>query len=474
MDQGPGVDGRIGLAAERIAGGEWITRGWAMGFTNRIDAGRRLARSLAFLRGQDIVVLGLPRGGVPVAFQVAVALTAPLDVIMVRKLGVPEQPEFAMGAIGEGGVRIVNRDVVRLAGVDAVQFATVEARERENLRERAARLRRDRPPASLAGRTAVIVDDGVATGSTARAACQGARARGAARVVLAVPVAPADLIDSLRQDADEVICVLTPQWLSAVGQWYEDFAAVGDGEVADLLVRAAARTGGPTGRDDEVAVEVDRLYLPGRLTVPAGASGVVVFAHGSGSSRHSRRNRYVAEVLNHAGLGTLLLDLLTHAEEIDRANVFDIGLLARRLTTATAWLRGQPGAGGWAVGWFGASTGAAAALWAAAEPRAPVAAIVSRGGRPDLARPRLGSVVAPTLLIVGGLDTVVLDRNRAAQAQLTCLNELVIVPGATHLFEESGTLAIAAGHARTWFTQHLSLVAAPGSSPASRRGDPVV
>jgi putative phosphoribosyl transferase len=442
-----------------------------MGFTNRIDAGQRLARSLAFLRGQDCVVLGLPRGGVPVAYQVAATLGFPLDVIVVRKLGVPNQPELAMGAIGEGGVRIVNREVVRLARVDAVKFAAVEARERENLRERAARLRGECPPASLMDRTAVIVDDGAATGSTARVACQVARARGAARVVLAVPVAPADLIDTLRQDADDVICVLTPRGMSAVGQWYEDFAAITDREVGGLLARAAARR--PAMRDDEVAVEAGRLYLPGRLTVPTRASGVVVFAHGSGSSRHSRRNRYVAELLNQAGLGTLVFDLLTHEEEIERANVFDVGLLARRLAAATVWLREQPATRALAVGWFGASTGAAAALWAAAEPHAPVAAIVSRGGRPDLARPRLGSVVAPTLLIVGELDTTVLDRNRAAQAGLTCPNELVIVPGATHLFEEPGTLAVAAGHARNWFTRYLRPMAAPGS-PASRRGDPVV
>lgn len=444
-----------------------------MGFTDRIDAGKRLARSLAFLRGQDSVVLGLPRGGVPVAYEVAAALDVPLDVIIVRKLGVPDQPELAMGAIGEGGVRIVNREVVRLSRVEGADFAAVEARERENLRERAARLRAGRPPVSLRGRTAVIVDDGVAAGATARAACQVARARGAARVVLAVPVAAADLIDSLREDANDVVCVLTPRWLSAVGQWYEDFTPVTDREVGRLLVRAAARTSRSGGRDEDVAVEAGRLYLPGRLTLPAGARGVVVFAHGGGSSRHSRRNRYVAEVLNQAGLGTLLFDLLTHAEAIDRANVFDIGLLAHRLAAATAWLRDQPGAGALAVGWFGASTGAAAALWAAAEPHAAVAAIVSRGGRPDLAWPRLGGVVAPTLLIVGELDTAVLDRNRAAQARLTCPNELVIVPGATHLFQEPGTLTVAAEHARNWFTQRLRPLAAPGS-PASRRGDPVI
>src|SRR5206468_4440620 len=160
------------------------------------------------------------------------------------------------------------------------------------------------------------------------------------------------------------------------------------------------------GREQEVQPEAGGVRLAGYLTVPEGGPGIVVFAHGSGSSRHSPRNRYVAGVLNDAGLGTLLFDLLTAEEEADRANVFDIGLLAGRLAEVTRWLRSQPRAAGAAAGYFGASTGAAAALWAAAEPGAGIAAVVSRGGRPDLARPRLAAVTAPTLLIVGGRDEV--------------------------------------------------------------------
>jgi putative phosphoribosyl transferase len=182
----------------------------------------------------------------------------------------------------------------------------------------------------------------------------------------------------------------------------------------------------------------------------------VVFAHGSGSSRHSPRNRHVATVLNRAGLGTLLFDLLTTDEEHDRANVFDIDLLAVRLLEVTRWLRTQPDLDGLRIGYFGASTGAAAALWAATEPDADVAAVVSRGGRPDLAAPRLAMVTAPTLLIVGGADDVVLDLNREAQAQLRrCESHLTVIPGATHLFEEPGTLQAAAEGARDWFTGHL-------------------
>ena len=199
----------------------------------------------------------------------------------------------------------------------------------------------------------------------------------------------------------------------------------------------------------------DSVRLGGHLTVPEEAIGVVVFAHGSGSSRHSPRNRFVADVLNGAGLATLLFDLLTPQEEHDRANVFDVELLARRLGQVRAWLHTQQETQNLAVGYFGASTGAAAALWAAAEPHAQIAAVVSRGGRPDLAGPMLAEVTAPTLLIVGGRDLVVLDLNRQAQAQLRCQNRLEVVPGATHLFEEPGTLEIAAELARDWFTEHL-------------------
>jgi putative phosphoribosyl transferase len=206
---------------------------------------------------------------------------------------------------------------------------------------------------------------------------------------------------------------------------------------------------------DDVVVDAGGLSLPGSVEMPDGATGVVIFVHGSGSSRHSPRNRYVASVLTDAGVGTLLFDLLTPDEEIDRTNVFDIEMLADRLIQVTDWTRGQSWAQQAAIGWFGASTGAAAALWAAAAPDADVAAIVSRGGRPDLAGARLAAVRAPTLLIVGGADDIVLDLNRSAQSQLHSPNDLVVVPGATHLFEEPGTLEQAAAAARDWFVHHL-------------------
>jgi dienelactone hydrolase len=219
-------------------------------------------------------------------------------------------------------------------------------------------------------------------------------------------------------------------------------------------------------RPVRVEVEPGRVVLEGDLGVPAGAGGVVLFAHGSGSGRHSPRNRAVARALRDGGLATLLVDLLTADEEVaDRRTAhlrFDIGLLARRLVAATDWLAREPSTAHLKVGYFGASTGGGAALVAAAERPEAVGAVVSRGGRPDLAGDALPNVGAPTLLIVGGLDTPVIAMNRDAQAHLRCENDLVIVPGASHLFEEPGTLDEVARLARGWFRRHLAGLADGG------------
>jgi len=212
-------------------------------------------------------------------------------------------------------------------------------------------------------------------------------------------------------------------------------------------------------------VRIPPLDLEGVLALPEGATALVVFAHGSGSSRFSPRNVRVAESLRRRGLGTLLFDLLTEEEAADRRRVFDISLLAERLLQARRWLAESEPTRPLRIGYFGASTGAAAALVAAAAPREPeVDAIVSRGGRPDLAHPVLAQVRAPTLLIVGGEDDVVLDLNRSALAELACEKRLAIVPGATHLFEEPGTLEEVMSLAGEWFWDHLA--AAQGGSPA--------
>ena len=216
-------------------------------FRDRRDAGRQLAVALESYRGEpDVIVVGLPRGGVPVAREVAAALAAPLDVIIVRKLGVPSQPELAMGAVGEAGARVIDDDLVRRAGVSRDRLAAVERRERQEVEVRARRFRPGRRSHALSGRVVIVVDDGVATGSTARAACAVARAAGAARVVLAVPVAPIGWESRMGAAADEYVAVETPRRFGAVGNFYRDFTQTTDEEVIDLL-RSAADEGGGSG-----------------------------------------------------------------------------------------------------------------------------------------------------------------------------------------------------------------------------------
>jgi len=219
----------------------------------------------------------------------------------------------------------------------------------------------------------------------------------------------------------------------------------------------------------EVDIPLGALRLPGTLAVPEGAIGVVLFAHGSGSSRLSPRNRHVADDLNAHGIGTLLFDMLTEPEAAERANVFDIALLAERLSAATTWLAGEPECIGLPLGYFGASTGAAAALVAAAKGGTRIRAVVSRGGRPDLAGDFLPTVKAATLLLVGGDDEPVLGLNRLALERLGAqIKQLIVIPGATHLFEEKGALEQVAAHAGEFFVHHLPLHLAHLSGPASK------
>ncbi len=434
-------------------------------FRDRVDAGRALGAALVPMGLERPVVIGLPRGGVPVAYEVACALGAPLDVLVARKIGAPGNPEFAIGAVAEGGAQVLNREAVASLLIGHEELEQAVAAARAQVGERVRRYRQAAEPLPLAGCTAVVVDDGLATGATARAALRAVRARGPARVVLAVPVAAPDSVESLRAEADDVVAVQMPEQLWAIGFWYEAFDQTPDAEVEALLRRARAGTRefaaeaddppAPPSRPVEIPAADVEDQLHGDLTVPADATGLVIFAHGSGSSRHSPRNRHVAAVLNRGGQATLLLDLLAAGEELDRRNVFDIPLLARRLSAATRWARGEPSVAALPIGYFGASTGAGAALWAAAQTDGAIRAVVSRGGRPDLAARRLGAVGAPVLLIVGGRDEIVLDLNRQAQEELGGPAELVVVAGATHLFEEPGALDEVARLATNWFKQHL-------------------
>jgi putative phosphoribosyl transferase len=429
------------------------------GFSDRHDAGRRLAGLLERFRGELPIVIGIPRGGVPVAAEVARRLASPLDIAVVRKVGAPQNPEYAVGAVAEGGVHVVSQRAARSLGLCREDLQGLFALYDQQLEESLLRYRRDREPIDIAGRSVILVDDGLATGRSARAALRSLRRRRAARLILAVPVATTAAVHALGDEADEIVCVDMSPRLWAVGQWYEDFSPTADDEVASLLAEnvrePVALNGALPPRAQQVAIPSGRdVSLPGELSMPQRPRGLVAFAHGSGSSRLSPRNRAVAESLQHAGYATLLFDLLTPSEERDRSNVFDIPLLASRLLAASAWLRERPDLAGLPLAYFGASTGAAAALDAAAAQGDQVRAVVSRGGRPDLAR-HLAAVRAPTLLIVGGADEQVLALNRQAQRQLRAPSELAVVPGATHLFAEPGALEEVGRLAIDWLDRHL-------------------
>jgi putative phosphoribosyl transferase len=443
-----------------------------MQFLDRNDAGRRLAAELAVFADERPVVVALPRGGVPVAFEVARALGAPLDILAVRKLGAPGNPELGVGAVAEDGTGVLDPKSAGMLGMTQAMLDVTLAQESWELRRRVERYRDGRAPIPVSGRTVIVVDDGLATGLTDLVAVRALRKRGASRIVVAAPVGSSESVSILAEEADQVVCLTVPRHLFGVGMWYRDFTPVSDDQVLALLANVSGDAiaqvapkeesthGAPTpvigsSGSETLSFDLGGVRLAGDLTMPASACGLVLFAHGSGSSRMSPRNRAVARALNDAGLATLLFDLLDEQEALRRELVFDVPLLAGRLEVVTRWARSQPRLQSLPIGYFGASTGAAAALRAAAEVKDAVAAVISRGGRPDLAGDSLANVVSPTLLIVGGRDPEVLELNRHAAAQLHCRHDLVVVDGAGHLFEETGALERVAELAIEWFHRYL-------------------
>ena len=420
-------------------------------FDDREHAAEQLAEALLAYRGRHPLVLAIPRGGVPIGRVLADRLDGDLDVVLVHKLGAPGQEEFAVGAVGEDGQVLVAEHAAR-AGADAAYLREEAAYQLDLIAQRRELYSPRREAFDPAGRLVIVADDGLATGATMRAALAAVRAMQPAALVCAVPVASSRSLAELRPLCDDVVCPASPRDFAAVSQYYRSFPAVTDDEVLRLLARRPIAI----GATQAVRIPADGVRLQGDLHVPDAATGLVVFAHGSGSSRFSPRNQRIADALAQQGMATLLFDLLGAEEDIALAARFDIERLAGRLEAAVAWAMRLPSLARLPLGLFGASTGAAAALAVAARLPRAVKAVVSRGGRPDLAGHRvLGEVSAPTLLIVGAADTDVVALNKSALASMTHTVELVLVPGATHLFDEAGALEQVASLAGAWFRQWL-------------------
>ena len=458
-------------------------------FRDRDHAGRVLGLSLDALANRpDVLVLALPRGGVPVARRVADAIDAPLEVVVARKLGVPGIGEVAFGAIAEGRDRIVEDAVGWYLGVPRHVLARIAKRERVEIVRQRRLFRFGYPLPDLRDRTVVLVDDGLATGATLRAAAFTLRHHRPARLIAAVPVASAASCKDVGAVVDDLIVAATPDPFGTVSAWYEDFSPVDDSDVLRLLGRrpyvAAPEDACGTEGDAEYEVSIPiadaGVGITGDLGMPnavpggvrahpgAASRGLVILVHGGGSTRHSYRNRYLAARLRMEGWTTLRLDLLLEHEQTldaDGALRFDVRLLAGRVVAATEWAASANGCGAQRVLLFGASTGAAAALLAAAERPELIAGVVTRGGRVDLAAVALPHVRAPVLMIAGGMDAETLRSNRDALSVLGGEARLTVVRGAGHTFEEPGALGAVSERAVAW----LERVSTPHCNPSSGR-----
>jgi putative phosphoribosyl transferase len=441
-------------------------------------------------------VIGLARGGVPIARQVAAAIGASFDVLVSRKLGVPGIEELALGAIAEGHSRVVAGSAAWYIGVPPRVVERVAAREHAELERRAHIYRDGQPLPELRGRTVILVDDGLATSVKLRAAARAIRRHRPKRLIAAVPVASASSASEVRQEVDELIAVLTPERFETPSAAYEDYSRVKDEDVLNLLGRRTDRAiandreifsdilrdvsdriapASPNGDmrhgDDEQAIEIPvcdstimaDLGVPRHWAcavdrrVSERVRGLAILAHGWGSSRGSYRNRYIAGRLRLSGFATLRVDLRTRAEhradEAGAPSGLNIGRIASRLTKVCEWATREGIDGAHRTILVGASTGAAAALTAAARRRGRILAVVARGGRVDLAADALPHVQAPVLLIAGAHDRDVLQQNRDAMRWLPHGSRLVRVPHAGHLFDEPGALGAVAEHVVRWLDQ---------------------
>lgn len=417
-------------------------------FTNREQAGQELARKLRSHITEDTVILGVPRGGIPVAFEVARSLNRPLDLLAVKKIGVPDRPEVALGAISEDGIPYLDEVLIRQLNVSKTYIQQTSEEKLRQLKEMLIKLRGAAQSFNLKQKDIIIVDDGIATGATLKAAVSVLRKRGVRKITLAAPVGARQSIEELKKVADEVVTLISPDDFVAVGFWYETFPQVTEKEVIQKLETLQYLH---FPRRQEIILHKENLELHGDWTVVENERGLIIFALVSGDSRLSLRNQYIANEFNKSGFSTLLFDLLAIPESLDRHHISDIETLSQRLLMATdeilKYYKNKPPH----LAYFGVSTGAAAALSAAPLSQHTISAVVSRSGRPDLAEQYLGQVTAPTLFIVGAEDKNILRLNQKALSSMENAR-LVNIPGATHI-EESTAMEEVIEYAIQWFSE---------------------
>jgi predicted phosphoribosyltransferase/alpha-beta hydrolase superfamily lysophospholipase len=414
-----------------------------------VDAGRQLAEAIKELQPEHPVVLGIPRGGVPVAAEVARAIGGELAVIVARKLGAPGNPELAIGATTAEGAYYLNSETAAMVGAtDAYIAAERERQEREAARRESMFDSHRRPP--LRDRTVVLVDDGVATGATAIASVRAAKAAGAARVVIAVPVGPPHTIEQLRREGAEVVCLHTDPLFWAVGQYYDEFEQVPDEEVIRILRATAPVAAADPSRS--FTVRREQVGLSGRLMTPPGEGpfAAVIFVHGLGSSKDSPRNVPIAAALVDAGIATILFDLSGHGDSTGAAGD-GVRAYVDDLRAVFEWAVQQAEIDPARIALAGSSMGAVVAIQAASEGRIRPIGMVLRA--PPAERGQLRGLDVPALVLIGSEDPLA-PQVVAAVREGHGL-ELSVIEGASHLFEEAGTLEEALRRTVAWLQKTL-------------------
>ncbi len=411
-------------------------------FENRIEAAELLVPLLQDLKDQNPLILAVPRGAIPMGRILATALNGELNILLVRKIRHPFHPELAIGAVTEFGDVIVTPP--ESLSSDEIERAALQ--EIQALEKKRARYTGQHKMVDVQGRTVVLVDDGVATGSTLAAGIRSLKSQGAHRIIVAVPVSSESAVSRLQAEGAEVRAYYVPQFFGAVSYFYKDFPQISDSEVGEFFRVQSVQVEIANGKEKYKAVL-------GKALSP---KGFVLFVSGSSGGRLNPRNQYLADFLNRQGISTMLVDLLSEEESKDKSNTFDIQLLADRVLKFTEWIERSPEFRHLPLGYIGANTGAGAALRAVVVAGARVSAVVSRGGRPDLAGDILAKVQTPTLLLVGGKDHLVVDLNESAFRKLKAEKRMEVIPRASHLFEEPGTLQQVAELTADWFQKYFT------------------